>query len=110
MPNNFRNMKILIVDDDELVLSSIELMFKTAGFNSILKCSDSRLVAEILDGEKSVACMILDLSMPYKNGNDVLSDTVLLHPETPVVMLTSTIDIGSAVHCIKEGAVDYLTN
>lgn len=107
MSNSVRNMKILVVDDDELVVSSIDLMFKTAGFNNIIKCTDSRLVSRILDEEK-ISCMILDLSMPHKNGNEVLADTVLAHPEIPVVILTSTIDVGAAVHCMKEGAADYL--
>lgn len=99
---------ILIIDDDEYMLEILENVLKNAGFDNIVKVNDSRRVAEFIDTTE-FRCMVLDLSLPYKNGEVILAETAASHPEIPILILTSTLDTSTIVRCIQAGAVDYLT-
>lgn len=98
---------ILLVDDEEIILSSMEKVLKSSGINNILTCQDSRKVLGILDNTEAEV-MLLDLSMPHVRGEDLLSEVGERHPHIPVIIVTASDDIGTAVRCMKEGAFDYM--
>jgi DNA-binding NtrC family response regulator len=99
---------ILVVDDDKQMLDAIAKVLDRAGHKDISLLTDPLLVRDILK-DRSAACMILDLSFPGVNGEDILSETVQSHPEIPVIVLTSSLDTDTVVRCMKAGAADYLT-
>jgi len=47
--------------------------------------------------------------MPHVSGLDLLPVLIREFPHIPVIVMTSSDDIDTAVSCIKAGAVDYLT-
>jgi DNA-binding NtrC family response regulator len=99
---------ILIVDDDEHMLDAIAKVLDRAGYKDVTCVPDPLLVRDILN-DRGAACIILDLSFPGVNGEDILSETVQSHPEVPVIVLTSSVDTDTVVRCMKAGAADYLT-
>ncbi|MBU0484077.1 MAG: sigma-54 dependent transcriptional regulator [Proteobacteria bacterium] len=99
---------ILLVDDEKQVLVAFAAELRLGGFNNIMTCDDSRRVVEIVATEKP-ALLLLDLSMPGKDGREVLAEVTEGWPEIPVVMITAVADTRTAVDCIKAGAFDYLT-
>ena len=58
--------------------------------------------------EQEVAAVVLDLFMPYLSGTQLLPEIVRDHPEVPVIVMTASQEIETAVACMKEGAFDYL--
>ncbi|WP_085902511.1 response regulator [Kiloniella majae] len=103
-------IQILIIDDS---VDDQEL-YKRA----LKKVKDTVYdVTEVTDGEKSIAiinrnspdCVLLDYSMPGKNGIEILKIIKSKHPHLPVVMLTGQGDETIAVEVMKNGAQDYLT-
>jgi DNA-binding NtrC family response regulator len=46
--------------------------------------------------------------MPHVSGAELLPEIVQRHPEIPVVVMTATQEVETAVACMKEGAFDYL--
>ena len=98
---------ILIVDDEEHFLLSAELILSSNGINNVETCSESRKVMEILKN-KYYSMIALDINMPSVSGIELLPQIVSSYPEIPVVMITAINDVDSAVHCIKEGAFDYV--
>ena len=98
---------ILLVDDDQALLKSLERVLRDEGFESILTCSDPREVESTVQGQEC-AVILLDLVMPHVSGESVLLWCVTQYPDTPVIVITAVDDVDSAVRCIKAGAFDYL--
>jgi FixJ family two-component response regulator len=52
--------------------------------------------------------IILDLFMPHVSGQELLPRLTREYPEIPVVVMTASQEVETAVSCMKEGAFDYL--
>ncbi len=55
---------ILVVDDEESVLTSFCRTLKSAGFPNVMPCSDGRKVEGIVE-KHSISLILLDLNMPH---------------------------------------------
>lgn len=97
---------ILLVDDEQDVLFSYSIMFRSAGFSSILSESDSREVISLLE-RQPVDLVVLDLQMPFLGGYELLTMVKERYPQMPVIIVTAANELEMAVACMKAGAVDY---
>jgi DNA-binding NtrC family response regulator len=98
---------IMIVDDEASILLAIDTTLQMAGLNNTITCRDSRRVMDILAGTP-VEAMLLDLNMPNVDGHRLLEDVRREYPDVPVIIVTGTMDVDTAVACIKAGAFDYI--
>ncbi len=98
---------ILIVDDSEDILITLTSLFQEAGLTNIISCHDSREVMNIISSNQ-ISVLILDLMMPYVSGEDILKNISINYPDIPVIVLTGSQDIQTAVRCMKTGAFDYV--
>jgi len=98
---------IVVVDDEEAILFSIDTLLRMAGLNNIITCNDSREVMNILSSQE-IEIILLDLSMPHLPGEKVLSMVTDKFPEVPVVIITAAVNENSAVKCMELGAFDYV--
>ena len=99
---------ILLVDDEPAWLRGMNLALARAlGVNNQILCQDSREVAGIL-ASREVSLVILDVTMPYLSGEELLVKIGEEYPQLPVIMLTGRNEVDIAVRCTKLGAVDYL--
>ena len=98
---------IVVVDDEEAILFSIDTLLRMAGLNNIITCNDSRKVMNILSSQE-IEIILLDLSMPHLPGEKVLSMVTDKFPEVPVVIITAAVNENSAVKCMELGAFDYV--
>lgn len=98
---------ILLVDDDEQVLSITRLFLECEGYRNLHVIQDSRLVIPFLK-EKKVSMIVLDLMMPHIMGKEMLSTLRNDFPEIPVIIMTAMEDMEIAEECKKLGALDYL--
>jgi DNA-binding NtrC family response regulator len=57
---------------------------------------------------QEIEVMLLDLSMPYVSGEELLSMVTRDFPEVPVIVITGSNDVDTAVRCMKSGAFDYM--
>ncbi len=101
-------MPILIVDEDSVILKYYDKILRKSGFSNYILCEDSRVVSNILS-EKLVGIILLDLSMPYISGKELLCKIKKEYPYIQVIIITGNDDIDNAVECLKCGAYDYLT-
>ena len=53
--------------------------------------------------------VLLDIRMPHMSGIEVLRKLRSDYPDTPAIMVTAAVEIGSAVDAMKLGAYDYVT-
>lgn len=103
----FPSAPILVVDDEEAILLSIDTILQLAGMNNVIICSDSRDVLPIVE-QKEPAVILLDLNMPHLDGEDILDQVSAYYPHIPIIIITGRIDAETAVDCMKNGAFDYI--
>ena len=98
---------VLIVDDEFHILEGFSFMLKMAGVGNIICCQDSREVKKILE-QKEVEVILLDLTMPFISGEELLEEIRNHLPEIPVIVVTGNHEIDIAVKCMQNGAQDYI--
>ncbi|MBI5492750.1 MAG: sigma-54-dependent Fis family transcriptional regulator [Deltaproteobacteria bacterium] len=100
-------LPILLVDDEPQILKGFTVMLKSMGVKQVIPVEDSRKVMKLL-AEHDAAAAVLDLSMPYLSGIELLTEINNLYPHVPVIIMTAVNEIETAVECMKAGAFDYL--
>lgn len=105
--NLFPSFPVLIVDDEEHVLKSLSGVLKSSSINNIICTKDSREVLEILS-KQEIEIILLDLTMPYITGEELLPIIHMDFPDLPIIIITGNTEVSTAVECMKMGAADYL--
>jgi two-component system, NtrC family, nitrogen regulation response regulator GlnG len=100
-------LPVLLVDDDPQVLHSASIVLRTSGVAHVITVEDSRAVMPLL-AEQEVGVLVLDLTMPQISGQALLEQVAGDYPDIPVILMTATNDLETAVRCMQTGASDYL--
>jgi len=100
------NAKILIIDDEEIVLDSCREILSGAHYE-IATATDGEHGLELLD-ELGPDLMFVDLKMPGISGFDVLERARERHPHVVAIVITGYSTVSSAVEAMKRGAYDFL--
>src|SRR5262245_11404592 len=100
-------LPVLLVDDDPQVLHSASIVLRTSGVTHVITVNDSRAVMPLL-AEQEVGVLVLDLTMPHISGQTLLEQVAGDYPDLPVILMTATNDLETAVQCMQAGASDYL--
>lgn len=100
--------KILVCDDDELLVDLLEYRLTARGFEVIV-ARDGLQAVSMADEQKPDA-IILDMMMPGLDGNRVLNHLRSndATAKIPVVMLTARKNEQDIVGALELGANDYL--
>ena len=99
--------QVLVIDDDEEVRDVLQEILASDGLD-VVTAADGPAGLAILARELP-AVVTLDVGMPAMSGVDVLRQVKADHPRLPVIMLTSSLDVRTAVDAMKLGAFDYMT-
>ena len=59
---------------------------------------------------QEAAVVVLDLFMPLSAGHQLLPELVRTYPDMPVIVMTASQEVESAVHCMKEGLSTIWSN
>ncbi len=98
---------VLLVDDEQSHLESLERIFQREGYHTL--CAASGKEALELLRQHHVHVMLTDLVMPGMSGSELLKACRTVSPETEVVMMTAYGTIETAVEAMKDGAYDFIT-
>jgi two-component system, NtrC family, response regulator AtoC len=98
--------RVLIVDDEPGVRESVRMLLKDA-YEPVAVASAPEAFRQL--GAGPVDVVLLDIVMPGIDGLQLLEEIRARHPTLPVVMLTATKTVKTAVVAMKLGAFDYLT-
>jgi DNA-binding NtrC family response regulator len=99
-------VKILVVDDEEIVRESLGGWLEKDGYQ--VACAPDGLAAlERLKAERW-SILIVDLKMPGLDGLGVLEEAKKLQADVAVVIMTAYATVDTAVAAMKMGAYDYL--
>ncbi len=103
----FPDSPVMIIDDEDHVLKSLSSTLRSYGINNIVAVNDSRDAMHRLD-QSEVEVILLDLTMPYLSGDELLGHIQDSHPQIPVIVVTGMNDLSKAVECMRSGAFDYM--
>jgi PAS domain S-box-containing protein len=86
-----RALQVLVIDDDELILSTMEAMLDLLGHAGTLVQSGEEALARLESGLRPDA-VILDMNMPGLDGTQTLQRLRVLCPAVPVFLATGRAD------------------
>ena len=98
---------VLLVDDDTTARGAIATYLTSVGY--VVDQADDGLVALERLVERPADIVVTDLMMPRMDGLALLGQIREQYPHLPVIMATSSEELGSAVAAMRAGAEDYLT-
>jgi two-component system, NtrC family, nitrogen regulation response regulator GlnG len=104
---NGADLPILLVDDEAQLLHSVSVALRMSGISDVETLNDGRAVLPRL-AEGPVGVIVLDLAMPHLSGSELLPRIAQDYPDIPVIFMTATNDLDTAVECMRAGAIDYL--
>lgn len=100
--------KIVVVDDDKIVTSSLRTLFKLEGVTDAHYFNNPKEALEFLGLEKP-DLILSDFLMPEMNGFEFLSKAKELYPEVSMILLTGYADKENAIKAINEiGLYKYI--
>ncbi|WP_029057591.1 response regulator [Stappia stellulata] len=99
-------MRLLVVEDDELLLDGLSVGLGLAGFtvDAVSACEDARaaIAAQAYDG------IVLDVMLPDGSGLDLLASLRARGSAIPVVLLTARDQVPERIAGLDAGADDYV--
>jgi len=99
---------ILVVDDESEIREGLELLLKTEGYQ-VSSAETGQSGLSRLE-ERPYDLLLLDVSLPDRNGIELLKDIQRHDPHLPIVLITAYGSIEMARAAFKSGAMDYITN
>lgn len=99
-------MRVLLVEDDEILLNGLQVGLGLAGFtiDVVSSCADASAALRNADFD----AIVLDLMLPDGSGLDVLGELRARQVGTPVLLLTARDSVADRVGGLDAGADDYL--
>lgn len=101
-----KQSKILIADDDQLVLSTVSKILEMLG-HTVHTAQDGQSIIDMVDDSFDV--IILDINMPDMDGFQTMSTLNMLKLDIPVLFLTGAGSMDYAMKAINLGVYDFLT-
>lgn len=98
--------RILVVDDDSFMLTSLEDILSGADFECVT-CSSAEQGLEALR-QQPFDVVITDLKMPGMGGLDFLERALQVDPNLPILLITAHGTVETAVQAMQRGALDYI--
>jgi two-component system, NtrC family, response regulator AtoC len=106
-PTRSAAAEILLLDDDKMILDSLNELLSMDG-HRVFPAGDFDAAVKILAGHP-IQIVITDLNMPGVDGLQFLRYVREHYPELVAIIMTAFGSIESAVEAVKLGAFDYLT-
>jgi two-component system response regulator FixJ len=100
-------IQIALIDDDEAVLDSLSLYFRSQQVATASFATAQDFLAA-LGQDKQFDCVVSDVRMPGMSGLDLVRELKSRNVGTPIVLITGHGDVDMAVAAIKVGAADFI--
>lgn len=100
--------KVLIVEDDTLLLVTLTHQFEDAGY-TVIAVNNGEAGVEKFFSEKPNA-VVMDVMMPRKDGVEMLEEIRAKDPDTkvPFIVLSNANDMDYVARAMGQGAIAYL--
>jgi two-component system nitrogen regulation response regulator GlnG len=99
--------RILIVDDEEVILKTLSSLVTRAGFEALVAADGETAVRKV--GLEKPDALLVDFNLPGSNGIQVMQRVHELDRSLPVIIMTGHSIVPEAVRAMRLGARDWLT-
>jgi DNA-binding response OmpR family regulator len=100
-------MRVLVIEDERTLAGFIEQSLRADGYAVTVRHDGPGGEAAALTGDFGL--VLLDLTLPGKDGVEVLASIRARLPELPVIVLTARSAVEEKVRALDQGATDYVT-
>lgn len=100
-------IKVLIVDDEEVMRSLMIKILEKAGYKVIT--ANGGIAARQILAEQPIDLVLSDVKMPDMNGFDLLKEIKANYPHIAVIMMTAYADSYTIKDALIYGADEYIT-
>ncbi len=97
---------IFLVDDETMLLEVLSLVLEDAGFEVETAATAEECI--FILGSKSFDLLVADINLPGMSGVELLAFVKKNIPLMPVMLITSSTELSSAINAIRCGTDDYL--
>lgn len=87
---------VLVIEDNEPYRTLLEQVLQTAGFE-VCTAPDGRRVASIL-AERPIDLVITDVSMPERDGLEIMTELRTTHPRLPVIAISGDVPLNRELY------------
>ena len=99
-------MKILVVDDEGIVLDSCQRVLEEDGLEVLLVTSADKAIMAIEDEEPSV--LLMDVKMPVRDGMDLMREVKERWPDIPIIVMSGYDTTETIEEAVKMGAATFI--
>jgi len=104
--NNVNTMKILVVDDEDIVLESCQAVFELEGFEVMLVPSADKALKAMQNDDFSV--LIVDVKMPKHDGIYLMKKIKEQWPDIPIIVMSGYSTTETIQEAFKVGAASFI--
>jgi DNA-binding NtrC family response regulator len=97
---------VLIIDDEAEIRESLQTLLELEGFAVETAATGEAGLQRI--GEHPFDLILLDLTLPGRNGMEILAEIRAHETGLPVIMITAFGTVENAVHAMQGGAVNFV--
>ncbi len=97
---------VAIVDDDDLMRTSLQGLLKTVGLPALAFASGGEFLSS--GQQHQVACLIADIRMPGMSGLELQAKLNAERCRIPIIFITAHGDAQMRMQALRAGAVEFL--
>ncbi len=101
-------MKVLIVDDSQIMRKIITGVLKKLKVNDILEAVNGQEAVTKVSENDDIGLVLMDWNMPMMNGLDAVKQIRAGGSKVPIVMCTTEAEKERVLEAVKAGSNDYL--
>lgn len=99
--------RVLVVDDDQDVLASLERGLRLSGFEIVTAVDGATALRSVAD--TAPHAIVLDINMPVLDGVGVVTALRSIGNDVPICVLSARSSVDERIAGLESGADDYLT-
>jgi two-component system, NtrC family, response regulator AtoC len=101
-----KKRKILIIDDEQSLLESLEMFLNEKGY--LVSCATSASDGLEMNISFQPDVIILDVRLPDKNGLEIIEELQKKHKVKNIIIITAFHDMDTTIKAMKLGAMEYI--
>jgi len=101
------DLRVYLVDDDEVLLKAISQIYELDGVDFVPISSAKTLLDDLSPDFDGV--IVTDVRMPGMGGIELFNYVTEIDPEIPVIFITGHADVPMVLNTLREGAFDFFS-
>ena len=102
-------LKTVLIGEDEMeVRAYLKMALQCLGYSVELAQDGDEVLSCLQSSRSEISAVLLDLTMPNRDGIDTLREIRRINPDLPVIVVSGDTSTLSVVAAMKTGATDFL--